>query len=125
MISGIVFDSCYAPFKDWTVLTVMMGGHSFDSYFKDSCSDDYILKTATKYVSDILNIQATPDFYKVNVLRDCIPQQIVGHHHRILSVESYIDYYKLPLHLVSTAIKGTGINDTILAAKNVAQRIAK
>ncbi|XP_065206015.1 protoporphyrinogen oxidase [Planococcus citri] len=124
-ILGIVFDSCYAPFEDWTVLTVMMGGHAFNSFFKDNCSEDYVLKTATKYVADILKIQSSPDVYKINVLRDCIPQQTIGHYHRVDSIESYAEFYNLPLYLVGTAYRGTGINDTILSAKNAAQSIAK
>ena len=102
----------------------MMGGHSFETHFKHDSSDDYIFKIANKYVADILNIQSSPELYKINVLRDCIPQQTVGHHHRIMSVESYIEFYKLPLYLVGTAYRGTGINDTILSAKNTAQSIA-
>lgn len=103
----------------------MMGGHAFDSFFKDNCSDDHILSTATKYVGDILDIKSSPDLYKINILRDCIPQQIVGHSRRVRSITSYLEYYKLPLHLVGTAYQGTGINDTILSARNTALSINK
>lgn len=121
--TGTIFDSCYAPFEDWTILTVMMGGHSFDKYFSENCSEETLVRTATESVQKILNIDCKPDMHRVAVLRNCIPQHVVGHKHRISDILAYIKREELPLFLIGNAFKGTGINDVILSAKETVDEI--
>jgi oxygen-dependent protoporphyrinogen oxidase len=103
----------------------MMGGHAFERFFGNKCDGDFIRRTATENVSKILNIDAIPDMCRVSVLRDCIPQQVVGHNARITWLMNHIELEKLPLFLVGNAYKGTGINDVILSAKETAEAIEK
>lgn len=111
--------------QDWTILTVMMGGHAFDKFFKNNCNGDFIKRIATENVSKILNINDAPDLCRISILRDCIPQHFVNHDARITWIMNHIELEKLPLFLVGNAFKGTGINDVILSAKETAETIKK
>ena len=121
--TGTIFDSCYAPFEDWTVLTVMMGGHSFDKYFSQNCTEEALVEIATENVQKILKIDSQPDMHRVAVLRDCIPQHTVGHKHRVDDILAYIRREELPLFLIGNAFKGTGINDVIFSAKETVDQV--
>lgn len=101
----------------------MMGGHSFDQYFSENCSEETLVQIATENVQKILNISCKPDMYRVAVLRNCIPQYLVGHKHRIIDMLAYIKREELPLFLIGNAFKGTGINDVILSAKETADQV--
>lgn len=116
-ILGIIFDSCCFHMKGSTVLTVMMGGRWFQEYFGKNPTEEYLLDTALKYVKEILKIDEKPSNLKVNILRQCIPQYIVGHRARILSIRNYIEKNRLPLSVCGAAYDGVSVNDVILSAK--------
>ncbi|XP_055677166.1 protoporphyrinogen oxidase [Lutzomyia longipalpis] len=117
-ILGVIFDSCCFDTKPNTVLTVMMGGHWFREYFGESPKEGDLLATAQKYLKEILKIQESPTESRVNILRKCIPQYIVGHHARVEGIRKYIVDKKLPLSLCGAAYDGVGINDVILSARS-------
>ncbi|XP_066582037.1 protoporphyrinogen oxidase isoform X2 [Prorops nasuta] len=116
-ILGIIFDSCIIPQTNSTVLTVMMGGAWFNKYFGESPSKETLLSVATTAVRDILKIKLDPIAYKVSILKDCIPQPIVGHSQRVSRINDYISTRRIPLALCGSSYEGVGINDVILSAK--------
>ncbi|XP_062540289.1 protoporphyrinogen oxidase [Armigeres subalbatus] len=116
-ILGVIFDSCCFDMEDNTVLTVMMGGAWFEKWFGTNPTDELLLDVALKHVNKILDISQPPDAYKVNNLRNCIPQYVVGHHKRVERIRAYIREHKLPLRLCGAAYDGVGVNDVILSAK--------
>lgn len=124
-ILGVIFDSCNLDYKNWTVLTVMMGGRWYDDYFDSSDSEDKILGTALKYVSSILEINQHPDHTHVSVLKDCIPQYTVGHSARVDKAMAYIKEHRLPLTLIGSSYYGVGINDVIYTAKKAVSQMNK
>lgn len=115
-ILGVIFDSCCSETKGKTVLTVMMGGKWYNERLGER-TDDELLRIATDQVENILKISAKPEAHKVNVLRECIPQYIVGHSDRIERIQEYIQDHKLPLRLCGSAYDGVGVNDVIYSAK--------
>lgn len=117
-ILGVIFDSCSFPQNDFTVLTVMMGGHWFKSRLGQSPSDESILSTAVDNVRSILKITDKPCNHHVSVLKDCIPQYVVGHHDRVEKIRDYIKKHQLPLFLAGSSYDGVGVNDVIFSAKN-------
>jgi oxygen-dependent protoporphyrinogen oxidase len=121
-ILGVIFDTCSFPQSDFTVLTVMMGGRWFESRLGlgPKPSSDSILKIALTEIRSILKITADPCNYQVSLLRDCIPQYVVGHHDRVRRIREYISKHKLPLSLAGSSYDGVGVNDVILSAKNAA-----
>ena len=101
----------------------MMGGAWFDKYFGNNATNEYLLSVALKHTKFILNIKDDPIEYDVAVLKDCIPQYIVGHSQRLQRIENYISVHKIPLSLCGSSYHGVGLNDVILSAKQAVSRI--
>ncbi|XP_072767190.1 protoporphyrinogen oxidase [Anoplolepis gracilipes] len=114
---GVIFDSCVFPHKSSTVLTVMMGGAWFEKYFGPNPSEEQLLTTAIDHTKNILCIEEEPVAYNVAVLKDCIPQHVVGHTQRIKRIHDYISAHHIPLRLCGSSYQGVGLNDVILSAK--------
>ncbi|XP_033334431.2 protoporphyrinogen oxidase [Megalopta genalis] len=123
-ILGVIFDSCVVPQKsDATVLTVMMGGEWFEKYFGQCSSDEHLLTVAVNQVQEILHIEEDPTVFNVSILKDCIPQHIVGHMQRLTRIRNYISTHKIPLGLCGSSYQGVGLNDVILSAKQAVSDI--
>ncbi|KAL3277919.1 hypothetical protein HHI36_013260 [Cryptolaemus montrouzieri] len=118
-ILGVIYDSCCFEQKGDTVLTVMMGGHWFKKYFSNFTNDQQFYEIALNHVKRILNITESPLSYKVTILEKCIPQYTVGHRKTIEQIEDYVRKAELPLSLCGMSYNGVGVNDVILAAKNL------
>ncbi|KAK3907836.1 Protoporphyrinogen oxidase [Frankliniella fusca] len=123
-ILGVIFDTCSFPQNGFTVLTVMMGGHWFESRLGKAPSSDSIFRTAISEIRSILNISDEPYDYCVSVLKDCIPQYVVGHQNRVQKIREYILKNKLPLLLAGSSYDGVGVNDVIFSAKQAAEQAA-
>lgn len=95
----------------------MMGGAWFDKYFGNSVTNEQFLSTAVTHTKNILNIQEDPVESDVAVLKDCIPQYVVGHSQRMQRIQNYISSHKIPLVLCGSSYHGVGLNDVILSAK--------
>jgi oxygen-dependent protoporphyrinogen oxidase len=117
-ILGIIFDSCCFEMEGQTVLTVMAGGKWFEKWFGTDPKEQDLLKVSTDHVAKILGIHQKPDNFKVNILRNCIPQYVLGHHDRVERIRSYIREKKLPLSVCGASFDGVGVNDVILSAAN-------
>lgn len=123
-ILGVIYDSaCFDMGAKNTVLTVMMGGKWFQSKFGDTITEAELLDKALGQLRAIMRIEQPPNDYKVNILRKCIPQYVVGHYDRIERIHSYVEAKKLPLKLCGSAIDGVGVNDVIFTAKQAVQSI--
>ncbi|KAL7288219.1 hypothetical protein TKK_0017767 [Trichogramma kaykai] len=122
-ILGVIFDSCVFKNSN-TVLTVMMGGAWFDKFFADNNTNEHFLSVAVNETKKILGIKDDPIEHNVSVLKDCIPQYVVGHVQRLKRIESYISAHKLPMALCGSSFHGVGINDVILSAKQAVSQIA-
>lgn len=117
-ILGVIYDSCCFDMKQNTVLTVMMGGRWFRERFGAEPTDKQLLDIAMKEIRDILKINKEPNQCKVNVLRKCIPQYVLGHRKCVTNIREYIAEHKLPLVLCGAAYDGVGVNDVIYSAKD-------
>ncbi|XP_055586663.1 protoporphyrinogen oxidase [Uranotaenia lowii] len=122
-ILGVIFDSCCFDMEGNTVLTAMMGGAWFEKWFGSNPSEEQLLQVATEQIGNILNIRQAPDSYKVNLLRKCIPQYVVGHQKRVTQIRDYIADHKLPLGLCGASYDGVGVNDVILSARKCVDRL--
>ncbi|KAI4491916.1 hypothetical protein M0804_003308 [Polistes exclamans] len=124
-ILGVIFDSCIFPKDSSTVLTVMMGGAWFEKYFGRNPTDENLLNIAIKQVKEILNIKEDPVTFNVAILKDCIPQHVVGHSQRLNHIRDYISSRRIPLALCGSSYQGVGINDVILSAKEAVSDIVQ
>ncbi|XP_032677012.1 protoporphyrinogen oxidase isoform X2 [Odontomachus brunneus] len=124
---GVIFDSCMVPKKSntSTVLTVMMGGAWFEKHFGPSPTEEQLLKTAIDGVRDILCITEEPVAHHIAVLKDCIPQHVVGHAQRKKRIHDYISAHRIPLAVCGSSYQGVGVNDVILSAKQAVRDVVK
>lgn len=120
-VLGIIFDSCCFNISDRTVLTVMMGGKWFNELFGASPTDEQLIGVAKEHIGKILGISHNPDHVKVNVLRKCIPQYVVGHLARVQRIRDYVKQHELPLFLGGASYDGVGINDVILSSRRLVE----
>lgn len=116
-VLGVIFDTCTFPQGDRTILTVMMGGYWFNSHFGDNPSHESLLEIALSEIKETLKIDMQPLHYRVSILRDCIPQYVVGHSETVVSCRKIIHDQKLPLNLAGYCYDGVGVNDAIMSAK--------
>lgn len=121
---GVIYDSCCFPNSENTVLTVMMGGYWFKNHFGDNPTEEQLLKVALEQLHNILHVRDDPQHFKVNILRNCIPQYTVGHSKRIENIFSYIRQHNLPFSLCGSSYYGVGVNDVVLSAKNVVEALS-
>lgn len=117
-ILGVIYDTCTFPQGDRTILTVMMGGYWFKDLFGDAPSLESLLDVAVSEVQQSLKIKAKPTRHHVRILRDCIPQYVVGHSDVVSNARKLIKDLKLPLTLAGSSYDGVGLNDVIMSAKN-------
>lgn len=130
---GIIFDSDvfpadarYREFAGGTLLTVMMGGR----YWKNSSqvfSEEQTKGMAISAVKRILNVQDDPDFIKVKIARQCIPQYTVGHDARMRDLHNHLlsDKWQSRLSLTGSGYTGVSLPDCVLASRLLALRIAR
>lgn len=121
-VLGVIYDSCCFDMGDNTVLTAMMGGKWFRERFGNGNENDLYDK-AIGEIRRVLNIQQKPAAFKVNILRQCIPQYIVGHFDRIERIRKYIEDKQIPLSLCGAAYEGVGVNNVIYSAKQAVKSI--
>ncbi|KAG4067240.1 hypothetical protein HA402_000231 [Bradysia odoriphaga] len=95
----------------------MMGGHWFHEKFGANPSEQHLLDVALDEIKTILKIDEVPNQAKVNILRKCIPQYVVGHRKLVNDIRAYIKDHKLPLYLCGAAYDGVGVNDVIYSSK--------
>lgn len=122
-ILGVIYDSCCFDVQGKTVLTVMMGGRWFNERLGANITNEEVLRIAKGQIESILKISGEPEAFKVNVLRKCIPQYVVGHSHRIQRIFQYIKEHDLPIRLCGSAYDGVGVNDVIYSAKQAIESI--
>lgn len=122
-VLGVIFDSCYRNQSDSTILTVMMGGWWYEKYLGKNISDNQLFELALNHVKCTMNINIEPIEFKVNILRDCIPQYTIGHKTRVKQINDYIKENKLPISLCGASYYGVGVNDVILSARNAIDNI--
>lgn len=116
-VLGVIFDTCTFAQGDRTILTIMMGGYWFKQYFGESPSPESFLDVAVKEVESVLKIKEAPVRHSVNILKDCIPQYIVGHSEMVVNARKLIKDLKIPLTLAGNSYDGVGVNDAIMSAK--------
>ncbi|CAG8521068.1 954_t:CDS:2 [Funneliformis mosseae] len=121
-ILGVVFDSDAMPLQDepprtYTKLTVMIGGHYFNSISGkvDFPNKDILLQQSMEILEKHLGIYSTPLYYLVDIHKNCIPQYYVGHYSRLEELHYAIKkYYPNQLSVTGASYWGVSINDCVL-----------
>ncbi|XP_064472184.1 protoporphyrinogen oxidase-like isoform X2 [Ornithodoros turicata] len=127
-VLGMTFDSCCFPDHDGqydvkTRITCLMGGKWFKELFGDihSVDSESLLKAATESVHQHLGISEHPVRYQVSLLKESMPQHIVGHRERVSHIRKEISQQGLRMSVVGASYDGIGVNDCILQARQAAE----
>lgn len=129
-VLGVVFDSCCFPElngKSTTRLTCMIGGRWFKDLFGDpnSVSEDTLLQISVEEVGKRFNTTDKPVRHKVLMQRKCIPQYMIGHHHKLEKIDEEITKNNLSLSLIGASYKGAGVPDCIYNSKLSVEKYLK
>ncbi|KAL3848212.1 hypothetical protein ACJMK2_019085 [Sinanodonta woodiana] len=125
---GVVYDSCVFPQHNRQDMpssrfTVMMGGAWYEEL--RGKSDQELQELAISSLFTQLGISGTVTKVKVALMKECIPQYLVGHHQLLEKIFTYIKDRDLPLSLVGSSYRGPSINDCINNARLEVERISK
>ncbi|RGB30123.1 hypothetical protein C1646_656478 [Rhizophagus diaphanus] len=121
-VLGVVFDSNAMPLQDepsrtYTKLTIMMGGHYFNSISEkdDFPKKEILLQQSIEILEKHLGIYSTPLYYLVDIQKNCIPQYYVGHYSRLKELHYAIkNHYANRLSVTGASYWGISINDCVL-----------
>nr|XP_022906574.1 protoporphyrinogen oxidase [Onthophagus taurus] len=120
---GVIFDSCCFPYRETTVLTAMIGGYKYHKYINNNTSEKEMEIIALKELKRMLKLDEKPQSVKVQFLKNCIPQYMVGHEMKVKEIEGYIKRNRLPLAICGSSYYGVGVNDVIFSAKKAIDEI--
>ena len=123
---GVVFDSDACIGQDsasGTKLTVMLGGHWWDSF--DSYPDEEDGAAMAKAVlKRHLKIDEEPVAIRVGLQRECIPQYTVGHEKRMKAAHGELMRgFKGKLSVAGNSYTGVGLNDCVRGARDVVKDV--
>nr|CAG4643225.1 EOG090X06SP [Ilyocryptus agilis] len=121
---GAVYNTCSFPQGDRTILTCMMGGRWFQSLFGDHVTEKQLLEIASKEIESILGISDPPSRFSAHILRQCIPQYVIGHYDRVKQIRQCIAHNNLNVDLIGASFDGVSVNDCIHNAWVAVDRLA-
>ncbi|KAF2850312.1 Protoporphyrinogen oxidase [Plenodomus tracheiphilus IPT5] len=121
---GVIFDSYGVSGQDTapgTKLTVMMGGHWWDSWASYPDAEEGVAN-ARAILQRHLGITEEPVQTIANTSHDCIPQYTLGYADRLSELATILSAeYKGRLRVVGNQFNGVGVNDCITGAWSVAR----
>lgn len=110
-----------------TKLTVMLGGHYWDSFRPEQLPNaDEAVAMAIDTVERQLRIPSTtPVYTSTKVCRECIPQHVVGHRPRMAQAHTELyNAFRGTLAVVGGSYTSPGVLPTLKAARDIALKVA-
>jgi oxygen-dependent protoporphyrinogen oxidase len=122
-ILGTVVDSNVFPGRApaGSVLFRTMVGGARASHLAD-LPDEQLLDRVRSDLRDIMGLRAEPEFVKIYRHEKAIPQYLVGHAARLAAIEKKLENFP-GLVMTGNAFRGVSLNDCVLNASKIAQRI--
>lgn len=125
---GILFDSCCFPqhdcqYENKTRITCLLGGRWFKQLFGDVdvVDPDVMLDAAKESVKRHLGIAQEPVRYSADLLKECLPQYLVGHTDSVSRMHQQLKDLGLHLTLLGASYGGLGVNERIHNARLAVQ----
>ena len=124
---GVIFDSCVIPDKvPGTKLTVMLGGHYWDTKHPEGAGidKDMLYDMAKRTLATQLGITTQPTVWAANIWKNAIPQYTVGHRKRMVQAhEDITANFGGRLIVAGSSFNGVGVNDCVQGAKQAASSL--
>ena len=122
---GVIFDSATSASLDsvslpGTKLTVMLGGHWWDSWTSYPTEEEGIAM-AQSLLRRHLGIKDTPLYAKATLQRDCIPQYDVGHLKKVAAYRKELKRFGGRVRAMGNWAGGVGVNDCVMGAFEMVQ----
>ncbi|CAN7983838.1 unnamed protein product [Ixodes hexagonus] len=121
---SVLFDSCCFPEHDGqydtkTRITCLLGGRWFKQTFGevDTVDPQALLESAQLAAQSHLGISQSPVRHSIDLLKDCLPQYLVGHVKKVSSIQQHIADRGLNLTLLGASYQGLGVNECIYNAR--------
>lgn len=131
-ILGVILDSSAVPNQGssgFVKITVMIGGPYWDHLIAFPSTDDLESRALRALASQLglpkEQIGEQVQMVRARVLRDTIPQYLVGHVERIAELRSAVSKTYNGLTLVGASYAGVGVNDCIAGAMKVCESISR
>ena len=86
--------------------------------------DEQLLDRVRSDLKDIMGLSADPEFVKIYRHEKAIPQYRVGHADRLAAIEKGLEGFS-GLVMTGNAFRGVSLNDCVLNASKIAQRIVQ
>ena len=84
--------------------------------------DEQLLDRVRSDLRDIMGLSADPEFVKIYRHERAIPQYRVGHADRLAAIEKGLEGFS-GLLMTGNAFRGVSLNDCVLNATKIAQRV--
>lgn len=110
--------------RDWTKLTVMMGGHYYAGREQLPNTKD-LVEQAKETINMHLGIEEEPVFAQAHMQKSCIPQYGVGHVDRMTELDASLRKLTPGVSVVGASYTGVSVNDCIYHALALGDRIAR
>lgn len=125
-ILGVSWDSQIFPQNNLkaceTRLTVMIGGSKMTN-FSEYTENDFI-EMALEALERHLKIKVRPDAIQCHIVKNAIPQYLVGHQEKVSSIETAIQNLSPRFKVLGNSFYGIAVNDCIAKSKQTALSIA-
>lgn len=121
---GVVFDTYSSLGQDTpgTKITVMLGGHWWDSFSKNEYPDEEEGAAMAKAVLRRhlgASFDPEPEKVLVGLQRECIPQYTVGHTARLKTAhQGLMEGFKGRMSVAGSSYGGVGLNDCVRGARD-------
>ncbi|XP_042144288.1 protoporphyrinogen oxidase-like [Ixodes scapularis] len=123
-VLSVLFDSCCFPEHDGqydvkTRITCLLGGRWFKQQFGevDAVDPQTLLESAQLAAQTYLGISQSPVRHSVDLLKDCLPQYLVGHVQKLSGIQQHIADRGLNLTPLGASYQGLGVNECIYNAR--------
>ncbi|CAN8014472.1 unnamed protein product [Ixodes persulcatus] len=123
-VLSVLFDSCCFPEHDGqydvkTRITCLLGGRWFKQQFGevDAVDPQTLLESARLAAQTYLGISQSPVKHSVDLLKDCLPQYLVGHVQKLSGIQQHIADRGLNLTPLGASYQGLGVNECIYNAR--------
>ncbi|KAG0422232.1 hypothetical protein HPB47_001939, partial [Ixodes persulcatus] len=97
----------------------LLGGRWFKQQFGevDAVDPQTLLESARLAAQTYLGISQSPVKHSVDLLKDCLPQYLVGHVQKLSGIQQHIADRGLNLTPLGASYQGLGVNECIYNAR--------
>jgi oxygen-dependent protoporphyrinogen oxidase len=121
-VLGVVWDSCVFPQQNIRIketrLTVMIGGSRTENL--SNKSEQELLEMSLQAIRRHMGITTVPAAWHVEIVKQAIPQYLVGHTDKVASLKAVLSEQKGNLRIMGSSYGGVSVNDCIAEAKEMA-----